>query len=313
MTSQSYFKQLAVRCSYIAGKASDAEGFVTVRSLVNQFGARLVIRPLLVEAMIASSSDMRDGSQHRWCVLLDRETHDLTDQEIANEAMAAPLSPRLRNTVAHELAHSLAFNPKEFGVVFQQGVDSKETKEEFVKGIERHTEMLSPLLLLPDAVLDRLFSAKLDFVPITELCNAVRILGVSRYVFVNRLNLLNLLDSRRIRARDCFQNFAIGIGEWLSECEANLKAWPLFWHFEGGKVPNFVFQWQKQVPLSSASFSLSNTGFYLAGGESESVEVIVPAGTPRNPAILKIPIRLSVEKCARRRGNEFLFTVKARP
>lgn len=308
------FRQLASRCNHIAGEISDRDGFVSVQRLVERFGARLLVRPLLVEAMLASSEERLDGQcsapRHQWCLLLDRETHDVNDLEIAGERFGFPLSARLRNTVAHELAHSISFRPTEFGVVFPKKFASKKTKQEFVRSVERETKKLSPLLLLPDLLLDRVFHPDKDTVSVQELCASMRSAGVSRYVFVNRLNLLELVDTKHLRSRRCMTNLAIGIGEWLSECEASFKEWPLFSNFEGGKVPSFLFQLQRDIPLAAKTV-FPDPAFHLCGGSSDNMKCVVPAGTPRNPGVLKLPIRCSVEVGSRRVGSEFLFVIQS--
>jgi hypothetical protein len=262
--------------------------------------------------MLASGEQASDrlqaGKRHRWCLLLDCETHDVSDHDIAAERFGAPLSPRMRNTVAHELAHSLAFRPTEFGVEFPRHFNSQQSKQQFVNAIEKQTEMLSPLLLLPDALLDRVFSPEKETVSIRELCAAMHGAGVSRYVFVNRFSLLKLVDPKRLRARSCLSNFAIGIGEWISERDANLKIWPLFSNFEGGKVPGFLFQLQRRIPLVTKSL-FSDPSFQLCGGDCDTTEVTVPAGTPHNPDSFRLPIRFAVEIGQRNCGAEFLFLV----
>jgi hypothetical protein len=314
MSPAPYLKQLATRCSHIAGEIADDDGFVSVRGLTERFGASLLVRPLLVEGMLASTEQASDGldgkSRHRWCLLLDRETHDVGSREIAEERFGFPLSSRMRNTVAHELAHSLAFRPTEFGVEFPRQFSSQKTKQEFVEAIERETEKLSPLLLMPDALLDRIFSTEKDALSIQELCAVMRNAGVSRYVFVNRVNLLKLVDPKRIHSRDCLSNIAIGIGEWSSDREAILKAWPLFTNFEGGKVPGFLFQLQRRIPVAAKSL-FTDPAFGLCAGDSDTTELKVPAGTPRNPTTVTLPIRFTVETVPRKFGSEFLYVVQS--
>ena len=314
MGSSKYFQQLANRCNVIANEIKDSDGFVSVARLVERFKARLLVRPLLVEGMLASSealpNDAGGEARHQWCLLLDRETHDVSENEIAGEAFGSPLSARLRNTVAHELAHSLAFRSTEFGVVLPRRFTSDKTRKEFVESIERDTEKLSPLLLLSDAMLDRMFLPDKDRVSIQELCDAMRAAGVSRYVFVNRLNLLDLVDPHRIKSRPSLTNFAVGIGAWVSGNEATLNSWPLYSNFHGGRVPGFVFQLQKRVPLA-ANNVFSDSKFHLCGGLSNSTECVVPAGTPRNPSTINLPVRCSVEVGSRKAGSEFLFIIQS--
>ena len=314
MSPALYLRQLATRCNHIAREISDADGFVSVRRLVERFGATLIIRPLLVEGMLASSEQSSESMNyencHQWCILLDRETHEVGDREITAERFGSPLSARMRNTVAHELAHSLAFRSTEFGVEFPRNFTSQKSKQAFVEKIERETEKLSPLLLLTDTLLDRLFSTEKELVSVQDLCSVIRNAGVSRYVFVNRVQLLTMVDPKRLRSRRCLSNIAIGIGQWTSESNANLKVWPLFSNFEGGKVPGFLFKLQLRISLAANSI-FADPAFHLCGGDLNTTDLEVPAGTPRNPATLKLPIRFAVETVPRKNGNEFLFLVQS--
>src|SRR5262249_47722226 len=110
-TSQSDLRSLAARCTELSDEIADADGFVSVRSLTSRFQAELILRPLLVEGMLASRSTPSKGvSQHQWAVLIDSETYPEVDEKvIAREGCSAPLPARMRNTIAHELAHSFAF------------------------------------------------------------------------------------------------------------------------------------------------------------------------------------------------------------
>jgi hypothetical protein len=314
MSRAHYFRQLASRCNQIAGEVSDRDGFVSIHRLVERFGVSVLIRPLLVEAMLASTERIGDGRDsengHRWCLMLDRETHAVKESEITHERFGSPLPARFRNTVAHELAHSLAFRPTEFGVQFPRQFTSEKSKQEFVQSIERETEKLSPLLLLTEAMLDRVFPPNEDRASIQELCITMRSAGASRYVFVNRLNLLDFVDELRLKSRRSMTNFAIGMGEWLPKGEVIFKEWPFFSNFEGGKVPGFLFQLQKRIPLNVKSVFVDST-FHLCGGSSDSTECVVLGGTPRNPGILSLPIRCSVEVGPRNVGSNFLFIIQS--
>lgn len=314
MSLAPHLKQLAARCNHIAGEISDADGFVSVRRLVDRFGASLLIRPLLVEGMLASSEapseDQQRENRHRWYLLIDSETYEVDDREIAEERFGFPLSARMRNTVAHELAHSLAFRHNEFGVEFPRSFNSQKSKQAFVETVERETEKLSPLLLLTDTLLAQIFSIEKDRISVQELCSMAQKAGVSRYVLINRIQLLEMIDPQRLRSRRCLSNIAIGIGHWLSESEASLKVWPLFSNFEGGKVPNFIFQLQKRIPLDAKSI-FSDSSFCLCGGSSETIEMEVYAGTPRNPEVMRLSIRFTVEVGPRKSGNEFLYIVQS--
>jgi hypothetical protein len=124
------------------------------------------------------------------------------------------------------------------------------------------------------------------------------------------LNLLSLLDEKRILARPSLRNLAVGIGEWISADKAVLKGWPFFSQFDGGKVPSFVFQLQRGIQVSPSEF-LSDSSFYLSGGTSGQSECSIAAGTPSNREALRLPISFSVEIRPKKSGTEFLFVVRA--
>ncbi len=107
-------EELAAICNAVGEACSDEHGFVAVRSLLSRFKAELILRPLLVEAMIASV-ELHDSSA-RWAVLVDSERYPLDTGAIQRESLGSPLPARFRFTVAHELAHAVAFRPSEFGV-----------------------------------------------------------------------------------------------------------------------------------------------------------------------------------------------------
>src|ERR1700733_5778080 len=183
MVPSKQFQQLAHRCNHVASEISDQHGFVSVQKLIERFEAKLIIRPLLVEGMLASSEtelNPAGGNNHQWTVIIDEETHRLTDEDLKSEKFGSPLSTHFRNTVARELAHSLAFRPTEFGVDFPKQFKTEKSKREFVEQIERETEKLSPLLLIPDSLLDKFFAANKLTIAIEELSDLRVSIGVSR-------------------------------------------------------------------------------------------------------------------------------------
>jgi hypothetical protein len=310
MLHSSQLRQLADRCNRIASEISDADDFISIRRLVEKFRARLHVRPLLVEAMLATSQVVQgDNKAPEWCLLLDCETHAVTNDEIAAEKYGSPLPPRLRNTVAHELAHSLAFRMSEYGIRLEKRSVPTKPKQEFVKSIERETEKISPLLLLSYTALDKIFSAGKPRCELKEICKWIRSAGASRYVFVNRLTLLEMFDPKGLLNRPALSNTAIGIGKWVTSKKAQFMDWPLFSNFEGGKVPSFIFDLQKRVPVAAENI-FANTAFYLFGGDCETSLADVDAGTPRHPKMANVRIRCSIEIVPRKAGAEFLFIVQ---
>ena len=314
MPTSKHFRQLAHCCNKIASEVSDDNGFVSVKKLVEHFGARLFVRPLLVEGMLAESengTNQNNPGSHQWNLLIDRETHDVSDEDIAKEKYGSPLSARFRNTVAHELAHSLAFRPTEYGLEFPKRQKSEKSKRAFVQQIEKETERLSPLLLIPSGILDKLFAVNKERITIEELRSFKASVGISRSLVVNRLNLLSVSDEKRLKAhRPSLHNLAVGIGEWKSKDEAVLKPFPLFSAFSGGKAPGFIYQLQKGVGVSAKSI-FTDKKFLLCGGSENSTELKVAAGTPKQPSIIQLPIRCAVENSSPKAGVEFLFLVQA--
>ena len=314
MRPSRHFQQLAHCCNHLASDISEDNGFVSVRKLLERFGAKLFVRPLLVEGMLASSENevlKRNSNDHQWSLIIDSETHNVSDEDIIKEKFGSPLSPRFRNTVAHELAHSLAFRPTEFGVEFPKQFKSEKTKREFVAQIEKETEKLSPLLLIPDRLLDRVFTLTKERITIDELCDIKFSLGVSRSLIVNRLNLLSISDEKRLKAhRQSLRNLAVGIGKWKTQDEAVLKSFPFYSAFSGGKLPAFILQLQKGLDISAKAF-FNNSEFVLCGGDVNKIEISVPAGTFNCPNSVQLPILCAVENTSQKAGSEFLFIVQA--
>ncbi len=274
-SAENHLRLLAAKCNNIASECADAENFVSVSRLVTRFRTKLLFRPLLVEGMIASAESEpvpgHGAAAHQWYLLIDCETYRITGDDLENEKHGQPLPVRLRNTVAHELTHVLAFRANEFGVELPRLFKSAKSKRDFVYLIEKQTEKLSPLLLFTDGFLDRLFAPSKAKTSLEDLCSAMHSTGVSRYVLINRLNLVALSDTKGFWSRPSLNNLAVGIGEWLSQEEAIFKTWPVYSKFDAGRVPEFVLKLERgaQVPPKSI---FADTGFSLCGGTSDSTE-----------------------------------------
>lgn len=299
-------------CLAMGDEVIDGDGFVPVRRLLSRFNAKLELRPLLVEAMLCESSDARDPAcqSARWCLLVDSEKYPLTTAQIASECATSPLPARFRNTVAHELTHSLAFRAKEFGVDLTIPTSSgKGTSKEVVDEIERRTESLSPLLLAPDTAVDRCFPSTLKHLSIADLEKARRRLGVSRFVLVQRLNLMRSYGNPRFIERPCFYNVAVGIGAWTQGGEAVLKGWPLFAQFIGGERPSFIHSLSKTASLAATSLT-DDVSFLLNGGDMSSVVVEATLGTEKTQGSISVPFNISVESTNRKARQSFFFLVQ---
>src|SRR5438552_4876718 len=102
-------------CTDIANQVADNDGFVSIRRLLDRFRTNLRMRPLLVEGMIGSTHSA-NGQPPQWTVLADSERYPDVGPSLDKECAAEPLTAQFRFTVAHELAHSLAFRTSECGV-----------------------------------------------------------------------------------------------------------------------------------------------------------------------------------------------------
>lgn len=317
-------RSLAQKCNEIGDELADREGFVPVRHLAARFDADLQLRPLLVEAMLASIEpgvlqSSNGGSDRRWAVLLDSETYSrVTESDIQSENASSPLPARLRNTIAHELVHSFAFRANEFGVELTRRKDSQQSKRDFVKAIEQETEKLSPLLLVSYKYLDAQLARERESLSIQDLQTIAQRMSVSRYVLINRLNLLRLTDKKNLLSRPALSNLAVGIGEWLPDGEARLKEWPLFLNFIADHkenireniVPEFLIKLSMRHPISLTEV-FSDTSFCLRGGDTFITEAIIRGGTRQAPAAKTMKILCSVEPNLRKAGTEFFFLVRS--
>jgi hypothetical protein len=315
-SAENHLRLLAAKCNHIANECADVEHFVPVNRLVARFRAKLVFRPLLVEGMLASAESepvpSNSVSTHQWYLLIDSETYRITGDDLAHEKHGKPLPVRLRNTIAHELTHILAFRANEFGVEMPRSFKSAKTKREFVSLVEKQTEKLSPLLLLTDSFLDLLFAPTKAKTSLVDLCSAMRSTGVSRYVLINRLNLVAVSDTKRFWSRPSLNNLAVGIGEWVSEHEAVFKTWPLYSKFDPGRVPGFVSNLERGTPPALKSI-FADPNFCLCGGTSHTTNSQVEAGTPMDPKSLRLEVSCSIELGSKRAGSEFLFVVQSDP
>lgn len=308
--SPSALTQIARVCVDISNEVSDELGFVAMRRLLARFHARLIIQPLLVEGMLASvkSDDKSKGDTAEWAVLIDSETHSIDAEVVDNENSNQPLSTRLRNTIAHELVHSLAFRPSEFGLRLNADSKRKISADELVKEIEQETERFSPLLLLSEQALAQLLTKKQRPISIEEICEFRKRFAISRHVLINRLNLLKALDGHALLSKIPLRNIAVGLAEWSSGGKSVIRKWPLFFNFENGIVPAFLLDalQKDRLPIEAA---VSDENFVMCGGANNSVKLVVDAGTKATPRQRRLNCEISAESGSRRNGAQFLFVV----
>lgn len=304
-------EQFAEVCTSIGNEVADDEGFVPIRNLLTRFHTSLLIRPLLVEGMLASLEQKSgtDFNPSRWAVLLDSETYPIDETQVEKESREQPLPSRLRNTVAHELVHSLAFRPSEFGIQLRQQTKSEKSRSVLVQTIERETERLSPLLLWPEKALAKLLSNKNQALTIEDLKWVCRSMGISRYVLVNRLRLLRPTDANGFRYRDGLKDLAIGIGSWVDGGNAVLRSWPLFINFDRNIVPAFLHKLTHQ-DRTPAKTVFSDEGFAMCGGSLNTIEFVTDAGSSAVPNAKKMKVECTVEHTNKKTGSEFLYVLR---
>ena len=304
---------LAATCNAIGSELADAAGFVSIRALLSRFQADLIRRPLLVEAMVAhlESEAPEANGNGRWAVLVDSDRYQVTDQAILDESHENPLPARLRFTVAHELAHSLAFRPREFGIAPFLSSDTKIRHEEFVEAVERETDRMAPLLLLPDKTLRTLLAAQRVQWTAPALQTVCRRVGISRHALINRLLLLlRRDDTSGMRESAPQRNIGIGIGSWTPQGEAVLRKWPLYINFDNGIVPAPLLRIvsQDRVPAQSI---IQDERFILCGGHLGATELTWEAGLAGSKPDQQMRVQISVESISKRANSDFLFIVSA--
>jgi hypothetical protein len=303
--------RIAELCRAIGNDATDDSGFVAVRHLLARFQADLLIRPLLVEGMLASAkpASISTSSPTRWTVLVDSEKYPFTQLDVDEERPTRPLPHRMRNTVAHELVHSLAFRTMEFGVRLKTNTDRNKSLREFVSKLEEETERLSPLLLWSEKAIGMLLKGRKEKLSLADLIHVMDTAGISRYVLVNRLILLGLAsDSGQFLFSTGLRNLAVGMGVWGART-ARLKGWPLFCNFDNGIVPAFLLSMHQHECVPAESL-FSDSNFAMLGGPNNVVDLRTSAGTRAVPNAKEISVQISVEQGLRRENEEFLFVVR---
>jgi hypothetical protein len=303
---------MAAKCLAASSRAVDRDGFVPVRNLLEYFQASIELRPLLVEAMLCEKLGETPASpKTQWHLLIDCEQHPIALNDVSKESNVEPLSDRLRNTIAHELAHTLAFRTTDSG---RELILSSKRKPvslvDDVAEIERCTEELSPLLLVADSSIAQAFRPDVDRLRVDDLTRARAAFGVSRYILVSRLDLLTQFGDPRIALRPSLSNVGIGVGKWGADGIPCLLGTPMYLNFDRAIAPKFFHWARKEKQLDFYSIT-SDPNFILNGGKSNVTELTTKAGTPKNPEIAKMKVELAVEQRVRKAGETFLVLVSA--
>ncbi len=311
MLSSRDVANFAALCGQIGDELANESGFVAIRDLLVRFHTQILIRPLLVEGMLASIVDRRsgEGNAHRWTVLIDSETYPVTEADIAHETSNRPLPARLRNTVAHELVHSLAFRPSEFGIKLQLADGGAENKHDLVRSIEQVTESLSPLLLLPEKALSKRLRGRSTQVSVEELDALREELAISRPLLISRLAQLSANQGAEMRDLPALRNMGIGIGEWTRDGTAVLRSWPLYINFENNIAPAIFRKLRHQDRISALSV-FPDTAFAMMGGMDYTAQFVSDAGLLDNPASEKIPVVCAISKTRKSIGSAFIYVMR---
>ncbi len=277
---------------------------MSVRRLLDRFQAHLVIRPLLVEGMLAVRPEGRS-----WAVLADSDTYAVTEADIADESESRPLPSRFRFTVAHELAHSLAFRTSEFGIRLRSPIGTEDSRAAAVEAVERVTDRLTPLLLLSEKALASFIKSVGPSIRIEDLVNFRRSVGISREAFINRLGMRVPNEQTGRGGVPPLTNTAICIGEWTNSGVALLRSWPAFVSFDRNIVPAFLLKLHSE-DMQPFRLAIADSTFVPCGGNRSEIETTVPAGTAMFKDAEQMRIRCYAESTDRRPGARFLLLVR---
>lgn len=309
MLSPNELASFANACRYIADRSAEPDGFVRTQTLLNAFNAELMLRPLLVEAMVTSAKrDLEKNIDHRWSVLVDSDIHKISQDDLNSESSKRPLSVRFRNTIAHELVHTIPFNLTHFGIELSRQKSSNQSLKALVEDVESDTEKLSPLLLISERSLRNSISRLDTLITVRDVIMLAAQFGVSRPVFINRLLLTRQFgDPLSILELPPLKNMAVGMGAWKSDGTAVFRKWPLFMNFDKAVTPDFLLHMKQQdyLPLNTISPS----------GVSSVDEKMLGAtfNAPTSMSSTKsstMPIHLSIERKKNLRESAFIFVAK---
>lgn len=299
-------RQLLKACTSIGDEATDDDGFVSVQALINRFNAKLLLRPLLVEGMIAELTDDADAD---WGVIIDNERYPVTYASVENERKGASLPSRMRYTVAHELVHSLGFRSTEFGIHLETRKQKRQSQRSFIQLIEQQTDSLSPFLLCSEKSIDRmLLRIPKDSLSASDIASLCKSYGLSRYVFTNRLRLLPLGHHQRLNP--ALRNLGIAIATRKRDGGFQFRGWPVFTNFDRNITPTFLLELlqKRSLPVKQV---VSDNSFSLNEGRDSVVQFEGTAGTPALPTAESMSVRITAEDFAGPSQSSVVVTIEA--
>ena len=308
---QARLRKFAKCCVGISGKAAMDDGFVSIRKLSEAFNAEIECRPLLVEGMIAKPKNLlnADGSRSKWKILIDSEKLDVNSEKIESESSVSPLPERVRFTVAHELAHTLAFRSSEFGVELEVRKAGKQSNDDFIEALEEETNTLTPLLLVPDEALLKICAEESGGLSLPSIVRARQRWGVSRNVLVSRLNLLAVTDESHLRSRNSLSEMIVGMGEWRNSESASLYSWPIHSNFGNTLIPEFITRLRNKGACALSEVAPLDSVVERGDGTLEFIGEF-RVGTSMQPSLEEALVKFTFENVTRRAGQTFLYLIK---
>jgi hypothetical protein len=289
------------RCNRIGDEISDPSGFVPIRNLLSLFNAELRVRPLLVEGMLASVQAEATISKTQWLVLVDSDRYQIDDNAIAAESSVKPLPARFRFTVAHELTHTLAFGGAGTTNSLTSRLPKDATPAENVEIIEKETDLLTSLLLCPEASLEERLRSLREPPQIEFFLHLRQRYGVSREALINRLSVSRLTNKSDLWQRPELSGFALLLVD-TSMATPELVSWPEVSNFSKGLVPSVVLNLRRKKRVSVKDAFQVEPG--TIGNHASELTFKDFAGTPETPLAEEMKIEVFFERTSVKKGSK---------
>jgi hypothetical protein len=268
-------RELISVANTLSSEIVDRHGFVSVDRLLERFNAQCIFRPLLVTAAISKHPD----EAFTWAVLVDNES---LHQAGGPDVFGSPWENRVRFSIAHELAHTIAFEESIAGLTLDWIPPKGRDLEELLKKIEYQTNLVTPNLLIPQ---ETLFTIGMQLNP-NELSVLCKNLGVSKRTLVYRF-ITEAFSDVEHQFRESVRNRAIGVLN-----RGKILRSPLFMLFEDNLVP-FVFKKVVDDNLSVDLLEFIESNLVEKYSEGWIIEAI--AGTSLNPEIGRFRLKVHIE------------------